>query len=50
MIIATALLFLVLWVLGLLTAHTLGGFLPALPIIGALLLCVRIVQGKSLRD
>ncbi len=37
---------LVLWLVGLLTSYTMGGFLHILLIIAAIVLVVRLVQGR----
>ncbi|SFX47813.1 lmo0937 family membrane protein [Marinospirillum alkaliphilum] len=39
---------LALWILGFLSSHTLGGFIYVLMIIAALLIMVRLVQGRIL--
>ena len=46
MTIATVLL--VLWLLGLVTSYTLGGFIHALLVIALVVVVVRLLQGRSL--
>jgi hypothetical protein len=41
-----AVIFALLWVLGLITSHTLGGFLHVLIILAVALLLVRIIKGR----
>ena len=41
-------LFLILWVLGIVTAHTLGGVLHILLVIAIVLFLVHIIQGSSI--
>ena len=39
---------LILWLLGLVTAHTMGGFIHVLLIIAIVVVLIRIIQGRSL--
>lgn len=41
-----AVILLILWLLGLLTAHTYGGVLHALLIIALIVVIVRVIQGR----
>jgi hypothetical protein len=41
-----AVILLVLWVLGLVTANTMGGFIHALLIIAVVVVLVRVIQGR----
>mgnify|MGYP006055751281 CR=1 FL=1 len=47
MIITIAVLLLVLWFLGLLTAYTLGGLIHILLVVAIVLLIVRIIRGEN---
>jgi len=38
----------VLWVLGLVTSYTLGGFIHALLVIAVIVVVVRLIQGRRL--
>ena len=38
---------LVLWLLGLVTSYTLGGFIHILLVVAAVVLVIRLVQGRS---
>jgi Family of unknown function (DUF5670) len=39
---------LVLWLLGLVTSYTLGGFIHLLLVLAAIVLVIRLVQGRKL--
>jgi uncharacterized protein DUF5670 len=39
-------LLLLLWVVGLITAHTLGGFIHILLVLALIVLVVRLIQGR----
>ena len=41
-----AIIFLLLWVLGLVTSYTLGGFIHVLLVVAVVMLLVRIIQGS----
>lgn len=41
-----AIIFVLLWALGLITSYTLGGFIHVLVVLAVVLLLVRIVQGR----
>jgi hypothetical protein len=43
-----AIVLLVLWVLGLVSANTLGGLLHVLVVVAVVLLLLRVIQGKRL--
>ena len=43
-----AVILLVLWLLGLVTAYTLGGFIHILLVIAIVVILVRIIQGRRL--
>ncbi|MEI6520524.1 MAG: lmo0937 family membrane protein [bacterium] len=38
----------VLWILGFVTAHTIGGFIHILLVIAVVMILVRIIRGKKL--
>jgi Family of unknown function (DUF5670) len=42
-----AVLLLILWLAGLITSYTLGGFIHILVVIAAVMLLVRIIQGRG---
>lgn len=44
-----ALILLVMWLLGLVTSHTMGGFIHILLIIAIVTVLVRIIQGRRAR-
>jgi hypothetical protein len=44
-----AIIFVLLWALGLVTATTLGGYIHLLVVAAVVLLLVRIIQGRRLR-
>ena len=41
-----AILFILLWALGLITSYTMGGFIHALLVIAIVLLLVRVIRGR----
>lgn len=43
-----ALILLVLWILGLVTSYTMGGFIHALLVIAIVVVLVRVIQGRRL--
>ena len=44
------LLLIVLWALGLMTSHTLGGLLHILLVVAIILFLVHVIQGRSIAD
>ncbi|HSL02421.1 MAG TPA: lmo0937 family membrane protein [Nitrospiraceae bacterium] len=42
-----AIILVVLWILGLVTSYTMGGFIHALLVIAVVVILVRIIQGRS---
>ena len=42
-----AIILVVLWILGLVTSYTMGGFIHALLIIAVVVVLVRVIQGRS---
>jgi len=47
MLYTIALVLVVLWLLGLVTSYTLGGFIHALLVIAMIVVLVRIISGRS---
>ena len=43
-----ALILLILWLLGLVTSYTLGGFIHILIVIAIIVVVIRIIQGRKL--
>jgi len=43
-----AVILLVLWALGLVTAHAMGGFIHVLLVVAVVLVLVRIIQGRRI--
>jgi hypothetical protein len=46
MLYAVAVIFLILWALGLVSAYTMGGFIHLLLVVAIVLILVRIIQGR----
>lgn len=44
-----AVIFLVLWALGLVSSYTMGGFIHVLIVVAVILVLVRVIQGRRLR-
>ncbi|HEU0080635.1 MAG TPA: lmo0937 family membrane protein [Candidatus Paceibacterota bacterium] len=47
MLITLATILLVLWILGLVTSYTLGGFIHILLVVAIIMFLVRIIQGRN---
>jgi hypothetical protein len=47
MLLTIAIILIILWLLGLITAYTLGGFIHVLLVIALILIIIRLVQGKK---
>jgi len=47
MLITIATILLILWILGLVTSYTIGGFIHILLIVAIVLFLVRIIRGKN---
>ncbi|MDE1874608.1 MAG: lmo0937 family membrane protein [Patescibacteria group bacterium] len=47
MLVTIATLLLILWILGLITSYTLGGFIHILLVVAIILFLIRIIQGKN---
>jgi hypothetical protein len=41
-----AVLLIVLWLLGLVTSYTMGGFIHVLLVVGVIMIVVRVIQGR----
>jgi hypothetical protein len=48
MLLTIAVILIILWLLGLITAYTLGGFIHVLLVIALVLIIVRLAQGKKI--
>ena len=48
MIMSIAIILLLLWVLGLVTSSTLGGFIHILLVIAIVMILVRVIQGRRI--
>lgn len=42
-----AILLIVLWLLGLVTSHTLSGFIHILLVVAVVMILIRVIQGRS---
>ncbi len=47
MLITIAVILLILWALGLVTAYTLGGFIHVLLVVAIVLILIRVIQGRN---
>lgn len=47
MLLTIAAILVVLWLLGLLTSYTLGGFIHILLVVAIILVLIRIIQGRN---
>ena len=47
MLITIAAILLVLWLLGLVTSYTLGGFIHILLVIAVIIIIIRLIQGRN---
>ncbi|MBI4225254.1 MAG: lmo0937 family membrane protein [Candidatus Sungbacteria bacterium] len=47
MLVTIAVLLLILWVLGLVSAYTIGGFIHLLLVIAIIMVLIRIIQGRN---
>jgi asparagine N-glycosylation enzyme membrane subunit Stt3 len=47
MLLTIAAILIILWLLGLLTSYTIGGFIHLLLVIAVILVLVRIIQGRN---
>lgn len=47
MLATIALILIILWILGLVSSYTLGGFIHLLLVVAVIMLLVRVIQGRS---
>lgn len=47
MLVTIAAILLVLWLLGLVTSYTLGGFIHILLVIAVIMILIRLIQGRN---
>lgn len=47
MLLTIAVILVVLWLLGLVTAYTLGGFIHILLVVAIILVLIRVIQGRN---
>jgi hypothetical protein len=47
MLVTIAIILLVLWLLGIVTAYTIGGFIHILLVIAIILILIRLIQGRN---
>ena len=47
MLITIAVLLLILWILGLVTSYTLGGFIHLLLVLAVIMVLIRLIQGRN---
>jgi hypothetical protein len=47
MLVTLAIILLILWVVGLVTSYTIGGFIHILVVVAVVLFLIRIIQGKN---
>jgi hypothetical protein len=47
MLITIAVILIILWLLGIVTSYTLGGFIHILLVIAVVLIIIRIIQGRN---
>lgn len=47
MLVTIATLLLILWILGLVTSYTLGGFIHILLVVAIIMFLIRIIQGRN---
>ncbi len=47
MLVTIAVILLILWVLGLVTAYTLGGFIHILLVVAIIMLLIRVIRGEN---
>lgn len=46
MLVTIAIIMLILWAVGLVSAHTLGGFIHVLLVLAVVVILVRVIQGR----
>ena len=47
MLMTIAIIFIILWLLGLITTYTIGGFIHILLVIAIIMILVRLIKGKK---
>lgn len=47
MLVPIAIILLVLWILGLLTSSTMGGFVHILLVVAVIMILIRVIQGRK---
>jgi hypothetical protein len=47
MLVTIAVILLILWILGLVTSYTIGGFIYLLLVVAIILFLIRIIQGRN---
>jgi hypothetical protein len=47
MLITIAAILLILWILGLVTSYTIGGFIHILLVVAVILVLIRLIQGRN---
>ncbi|MFH0739895.1 MAG: lmo0937 family membrane protein [bacterium] len=47
MLTAIAIILVILWILGLVTAHTIGGFIHILLVIAIIMVLIRLIRGQK---
>ncbi len=47
MLLTIAVILIILWILGLLTSFTLGGFIHILLVVAIIMLLIRVIQGRN---
>ena len=50
MLITIAIILIVLWLLGMVTSYTLGGFIYILLVIAIVMIIIRLINGNSIRQ
>jgi len=48
MLTTIAIVFIVLWLLGIITSYTIGGFIHILLIVAVIMLLIRLIKGRSI--
>jgi len=47
MLMTIAIILIILWILGLVTAYTLGGFIHILLVVAIIMILIRVIKGKK---
>jgi Family of unknown function (DUF5670) len=48
MLVAIAIILIILWLLGLVTSYTIGGFIHILLVVAIIMILIRLIKGKKL--